>query len=281
MNIVLTTTWLLCTHPPEYDIHNNHTNTKPCKGRDIGIQRSLPGKFDWDTRQAPALVEQGSASAQLYSQITFPFHDVYLGIVMVFDAESKDGHVHCRLAWSTNASTWAWVDAGGLLGREFIPHGAEGASPTGNAFDSHICFAAASPVEVEGEVRVYYMGGNGPHNGARNSSLGLATLGLDRYAGLSNTGTSDAATFTTKAVKCTGATLLLSADVGSAGGQIKVGAVGAAGLGLDDAVAATANVTRSAVTFAGGKDFTSLVGKTVTLQIELSAGATVYAVGFE
>lgn len=166
------------THAP---IHTAR-HTAQGSGRDIGIQRSLPGKFDWDTAKAPALVEQGSPAAQLYSQITFPFHDIYLGIVMVYDAESKDGHVHCRLSWSTNASTWSWVDAGGLTGKEFIPHGAEAtsasnpappsssspvaqASSSQNSFDSHVCFAAASPVEMEDEVRVYYMGGNGPHNG--------------------------------------------------------------------------------------------------------------------
>ena len=58
-------------------------------GRDIGIARSLPGEFKFDTAKAPALVEQGSPSAQLYSQITWPWNDIYVGIVMVFDATSK------------------------------------------------------------------------------------------------------------------------------------------------------------------------------------------------
>ena len=45
-----------------------------------------------------------------YSQITWPFYDVYLGIVMVFDALSGSvgplaGHVHCRLAWSRDGLT--------------------------------------------------------------------------------------------------------------------------------------------------------------------------------
>ena len=52
------------------------------------------------------------------------------------------------------------------------------------------------------------MGGNGPHNGARNSSFGLATLGLDRFAGLAGTGT-----LVTRAVIVTGKTLMLTADV--------------------------------------------------------------------
>ena len=45
-----------------------------------------------------------------------------------------------------------------------------------------VCFAAAVPVAWRGEERLYYMGGNGPHSGARNSSFGLATLRRDGYA---------------------------------------------------------------------------------------------------
>ena len=41
----------------------------------------------------------------------------------------------------------------------------------------------------DGSARVYYMGGNGPHNGARNTSLALATLkSWEHFAGLSGTG---------------------------------------------------------------------------------------------
>ena len=57
-------------------------------------------------------------------------------------------------------------------------------------FDSHICFAAASPIKMkDGSARIYYMGGNGPHNGARNSSLALATLNSwDQFASVSGSG---------------------------------------------------------------------------------------------
>jgi hypothetical protein len=236
-------------------------------GRDIGIARSLPGEFKFDTSKAPALVEQGTPAAQLYSQITWPWNDVYLGIVMVFDATSPAGHVHCRLSWSADARHWSWVDPAGLTGADFVPAGAAG------SFDSHICFAAARPVELESEHRIYYMGGNGPHNGARNSSFGLATLGLDRFAGLAGTGT-----VVTRAVLVTGKTLMLTADV-KAGGSLQVGSTDVAGLGPSDATPITASVTRSAVTFSAGKDFAAFIGKTVSLTIKLT-DATVYAIGF-
>lgn len=106
----------------------------------------------------PEIVEQGSAANQLYSQITWRFYDIFFGIVMVFDAETGSvgpaaGHVHCRLSWSPDGHTWSWVDAGGLNGKEFIPAGAAG------SFDSHVCFAAHSPIKMpDGSVRLYYMG---------------------------------------------------------------------------------------------------------------------------
>jgi hypothetical protein len=80
----------------------------------------------------------------------------------VFDAENGNkgpnaGHVHCMLSYSRdNASTWQWVDPQGLAGlKEFIPAG-----PLGS-FESHVCFAAHSPLRMpDGSTRLYYMGGN-------------------------------------------------------------------------------------------------------------------------
>eukprot|EP01047_Picozoa_sp_COSAG01_P015426 COSAG01_NODE_773_length_13704_cov_9.386843_6_plen_99_part_00 len=94
---------------------------------------------------------------QLYSQITFRWHNIFLGLVMVYDETSTAGHVHCRLSWWSGRATdkWAWVDTGGVKGPEFIPAGPAG------SYDSHICFAAHSPVTMpdDGTHRIYYMGG--------------------------------------------------------------------------------------------------------------------------
>jgi len=126
-------------------------------GRDIAIARSKGAAFgDWES--PTHLVEQGDNAHQLYSQVTFRFANVYLGIVMIYDAQSgnqgpKAGHVHCRLSWSmTSVGPWEWVDnEAPLPGNEFIPAGPEG------SFDSHICFAAATPIETPAGLRVYYM----------------------------------------------------------------------------------------------------------------------------
>ena len=147
-----------------------------------------------------------------------------------------------------------------------------------NPFDSHIIFGAAYPVKMKGDatVRVYYMGGNGPHSGPRNSSFALANLRPDGFAAVSGSGT-----MATTPIRCTGHMLVVTADVED-GGSVRVGVAGAAGLGPSDATAVTGSVTDHAVVFpaAGpGGALGKLVGKDVVLQLVLDR-AKVFIVGF-
>merc|ERR1719253_164043 len=415
--------------PQRYDCHNQVLYVPEQKayiattrdgfsgdpGRTIGIAKSENDEFKWSTKSAPVMVEKGDAGHQLYSQITFQWHNVFLGIVMVYDAQSSDGQVHCRLSWTPSAdalSDWQWVDEGGLTGRDFIPLGRapppppcewsavkradagapamsdcdayrQGSEPehriwsgnrkskgmldlasckdacasdgdckviqwqglqksnfsseepgqcflvtddcsdqepyisekaktfcmdierctrktsddsehfstassvtdfdsarrdgspatSTNPFDSHVCFAALRPVNTPAGERIYYMGGNGPHSGARNSSFGLANLRSDGYAGFQGSGT-----FATRKVIVTGKFLLVTGDVLAPIGFFSVGS-DADGLTLDYAASVFANVTNSKIEFRSGKDFSGLVGKEVTLHIRLQQ-ATIYTVSF-
>jgi len=56
----------------------------------------------------------GTDEQQLYSMIPWSFHNIYLSIVMVYDAQSSAQKVHCRLAWSRDLTKFEWVDAGGV-----------------------------------------------------------------------------------------------------------------------------------------------------------------------
>eukprot|EP00041_Stephanoeca_diplocostata_P024330 m.613503 g.613503 ORF g.613503 m.613503 type:complete len:263 (+) comp22502_c0_seq12:1368-2156(+) len=143
-----------------------------------------------------------------------------------------------------------------------------------NAFDSHICFAAARPIELADGIRVYYMGGNGPHSGDRNSSFAVAHLGLDRYAGVGGTGNLT----TAHAVAVHGPKLVISADVRS-GGFVRIGIRGAAVLGVTDCVPVTANATRAAVEFKSNMTFAHFVGTSITVEIHVHR-STIYAFGF-
>jgi hypothetical protein len=113
-------------------------------------------------------VLQGTAAEQPYSQITFPYYGIYLGLTSVYDATegpTEAERVHLRLSWSPDASNWHWVDKGGLTGKDFIALGGQDIHPPphpSEPFDSHIIFAAAYPIKMpDASVRVYYMGGNG------------------------------------------------------------------------------------------------------------------------
>ena len=115
------------------------------------------------------------------------------------------------------------------------------------------------------------MGGNGPHSGPRNSSFALATMRPDGFASISGSGRA-----TTVALRCTGPTLVVSADVK---GSLKVGVPGAYGLTAEDASPVTGVANDQAVSFASQKNLSSLVGKDIVLELVLE-NANVFTVGF-
>ena len=219
---------------------------------------------------------KGTLHHQLYSQITWRFYDVFLGIVMTFDAKDPAGHVHCMLSWSDGtANNWQWVDAeGGLAAlKEFIPAGAA------DAFDSHICFAAHVPLRMpDGTSRVYYMGGNGPHSGARNSSFALATMEPDRFAGVS--GGSGDGVVSGRAVNVTGPRMIVTLDVAPGGGSVSVGIVGGP-TDLARSLPITASGTDVTVAFPGGATLDAVMGDSFAIKVWLDGDATtLYTVGF-
>eukprot|EP00051_Salpingoeca_urceolata_P033010 m.499403 g.499403 ORF g.499403 m.499403 type:complete len:519 (+) comp57234_c0_seq1:125-1681(+) len=279
-------------HPQRYDCHTNvffdqkvgryvmttRTYLDPKPGRCIGVTTGASDGAFGGWNLTVDTVETGSDDYQLYSQVTFPFHDVYLGIVMVY--EPKPGFVRCKLTWSRDLKTWAWATRGGLEGDAFIPPGATG------SFDAFVCFAAVDPVLLPGETayRVYYMGGNGPHSGTRNTSMGLATVPLDRFAGVRLTNPLAGSTTTIPAARVVviDAVLVVSADVGP-GGSLRVGVEGLPGLEPGDAtpIVGPTNTTRSEIRFANGHTFASQVGNTVDLQFVATGPVTLYTFGFQ
>jgi hypothetical protein len=212
----------------------------------------------------------GLPDHQLYAMVPWRHHNVILGIVMVFDTGPR-GTVRCGLAWSSEATRgWRWVTEDGLLSSGIIPLGSDG------SFDSHICFAAR-PIFVHGQHWLYYMGGNGPHDGARNSSLGLATLRPDGFAGLA--ADADPVEERTVPLLVSGDQLILTADILAAGGYVRLGVDNDADVGPDACVSVSRNVTDHAMQYRHGAHLAGLVGTKVTLRIMLRH-ALVYTIGF-
>ena len=187
----------------------------------------------------------------------------------------------------TQVHGWAWVDSGGLTGKDFIPLGPMGTRGSGNAFDSHLCYAAP-PVHVQGEgERLYYMGSNGKHSGSkphRNASLGLATLRTDRYAGMGGEGN-----VSTTSLKVQRSRITLTVDITAPGGYVRVGvcasncstpnAVFFDGLSPSDCQPVVVNGTDKVVNFSSGVSLAGLKGRDIVLTVQIYRAA-VFTVGF-
>jgi hypothetical protein len=201
---------------------------------------------------------------QTYAMIVFRYADVYLGLLMMFDTAADT--VDCELAWSSDTVRWERVCPGTPL----IPRGSKG------SFDSHCIFAAAYPILRGNELRLYYAGSDGPHTGWRTGGFGLARLRPDGFAGMEPVAPGGIGTIVTKPIECPGERLYVSAD--AAGGSLRVGVIGAEGMGLDECEPIVADVTDEPVIWRNGRDLSKLIGKPIRLLFELRS-ARLYAFG--
>ncbi|MBN2308455.1 MAG: hypothetical protein JXR94_05755 [Candidatus Hydrogenedentes bacterium] len=254
------------------DTHNNALWVEEL-GRYVGItrlwgdgQRIVGRTESRDFRTWTKAVEafRGDPEQQAYAMPVFRYADVFLGLVMMFDV--GEDTVDCELAWSSDTIHWERICPGAPL----IPRGPDG------AFDCGCIYAAAYPVVLDDEIRLYYGGSDGPHGNWRAGGLGLARLRPDGFAGMRpvNGGT---ATIVTKPVVCSGRRLLVSAD--GEGGSVRCGVIGEDGLGAEACQPIASDVSRGAVTWRDGGDLSGMIGKRVQLEFELR-NATLYAFSF-
>ncbi|MBN1341620.1 MAG: hypothetical protein JXQ73_03020 [Phycisphaerae bacterium] len=202
---------------------------------------------------------------QTYAMPVFRHANLYLGLVMLLD--TKTDLVDCELTWSPDTIHWQRV----CPGTPMIPRGPKA------SYDCGCIYAAANPIVRDGEIRLYYGGNNGPHTTWRDGFFCLARLRPDGFAGFEPADPDAPALVVTKPIRCTGKTLRVSAD--AEGGSLRVGIVGADGLGIDDAQPATTDATDAPVTWKNKPDLSALVGKNVQLRFELNK-AKLYAFAF-
>lgn len=116
---------------------------------------------------------------QIYSMPVFQYNNLYLGLASVYhggDYTARNfDRVDLKLYYATELSGWNEVCPEECL----IERGA-GEYPDG-AFDSG-CIFAAPPIERDGKLWIYYMGGNGPHSDYRETSFARGFLEKDRFA---------------------------------------------------------------------------------------------------
>ncbi len=121
---------------------------------------------------------QGPES-QVYSMPIFRYENIYLGLPSMYkEGDRLDPDfdtVDLKLAFSTDMNNWEFV----APSENFIERG-PGKYPDG-AFDCG-CIFASVPIEKDGKLYFYYMGGNGQHTNYRETSFARGFIEKDKFA---------------------------------------------------------------------------------------------------
>jgi len=243
------------------DTHNN-AFWAPTLGRYVAITRTWRGRTRLVARsesedflkwsKAAVVLEGLDTKHQLYAMPVCFHGGVYLGLLAVFHTETD--RVTCELAWSPDTVKWERICPGSPL----IDNAAEEM-----VYDWGCVYAAACPVFLEHEIRIYYGGSDGAHTTWRNGFLCLATLRPDGFAGYEPISEDQPAVISTTAVAYEGQAVQITADVKS-GGWVKVVVTDENGT-----VLATAQPVLQSVTDACLKLDTPLKADKIQFEVEL------------
>ena len=256
------------------DTHNNAFWDER-SGRYVGITRrwrdgyrvvartESPDFVNWE--EAKDIFRGIELPRHVYAMPVFRYANVYLGLATILD--TRTDMVDCELAWSPDTVHWQHV----APGKPLIPRGPEG------TYDSGCIYAAAYPVIREGQIRIYYGGGDGAHCSWRKGYFCLARLRPDGFAGYEPVDPEATATIVTQSIPCIGNQLTVSAD--ASGGSLRVAVLGSDDLELDLCRTIADDVTDHAVTWKSNADLATFQGQSVRLKFELKR-ARLYAFGF-
>jgi hypothetical protein len=232
-------------------------------------RRRLVGRAESiDFRQWSAsqpIFEGYDADDQIYAMPIFAYSNLYVGLPMIFHAGPDT--VDCELAWSPDTIHWHRLCAGTPL----IPRGPAG------SYDSGCIYAAATPVLLGDEIRLYYGGNNDRHTDWRDGYFCLATLPRERFAGLATTTTTATGVITTQPLLCTGSQLFINADASQ--GQVRVAVVDHPALQMDGCQPLVGDLLHGEVIWQNQQNLAPLIGQPVRLRFELQS-ATLFAFTF-
>jgi len=233
--------------------------------------------IDWTE---PVQVFEGwSDKVQLYSMPVFPYGNVYLGFPSLFHTGDptalNEDRVVCELAWSPDTVEWHRI----CPGQSFIPLG-QGDYPTGD-YDCGTIYASA-PVIQHDEIWIYYGGSNGRHTAFRETSLGLARCGLDRFAGYAPLEEGAPGYVVTEDIPAGGAdALFVTADI-SGEGWIRAAVIDKdnseiPGFAFVDCTPIGCTCTSARIAWKGGT-LRDLAQETIAFKFEIvGAGSTLYS----
>ena len=200
---------------------------------------------------------------QTYAMPVFFHGGVYIGLVSIHDQRSD--RVWVELTWSPDTKEWHRV----LPGVPLIPNGDDGTHDWG------CVYAAACPVFLENEIRLYYGGSDGLHTSWRNGFFCLATLRPDGFAGYRASDVAEPATVTTTPVFAGDAPLRVSADIAE-GGELAVRVLGDGNQVLAQSQPITSTVSDTQVRWLDDSALDTIRTKPARLQFVFRK-ATVYS----
>ena len=206
---------------------------------------------------------------QTYAMPVFFHGGIYLGLVAIHDQE--DDLVWTELTWSPDTVKWNRV----LPGTPLIPNspGKEG------EYDWGCVYAAANPVFLEDEIRLYYGGSDGHHNIWRNGFFCMASLRPDGFAGYTQTESGEPTTITTVPITFGNRTLQISADTESSG-YVKIRVLDKRNELLAESVSLNGSLSDRKVSWKDGLLLDQLGKKPVKIQFEFK-NATIYSFSFD
>jgi len=258
------------------DTHNN-AFWAPTLGKYVGITREWGDAFgrqvartssadfvNWS--KSEVVLEGLDKGHQTYAMPVFYHGGVYLGLVAIYDQEAD--RVWTELTWSPDTVTWNRV----LPGTPLIPN-----SQTEGEYDWGCVYAAACPVFLEDEIRLYYGGSDGYHFGWRNGYFCLATLRPDGFAGYTQIEPGEPASITTTPIPDHKGTLHLSADV-EPDGFVKVKLFDESNKLLAKSKALKRSATDAKITWRNDFSFSQLEAA-VRIQLQFK-NATIYSFSF-
>jgi len=259
------------------DTHNN-AFWAPTLGKYVGITREWGDAFgrqvartssvdfvNWS--KSEVVLEGLDKGHQTYAMPVFYHGGVYLGLVAIHDQEAD--RVWTELTWSPDTETWHRV----LPGTPLIPN-----SKKEGDYDWGCVYAAACPVFLEDEIRLYYGGSDGKHTSWRNGFFCLATLRPDGFAGYEPVAANQPARIKTTPVVCTGKDLRICADV-QENGFVRTRLLDDSGGEIASSQPVSRTVMDARVEWRSEFTTKTLKGKTIRLEFELR-NAKLYSFSF-
>ena len=208
-------------------------------------------------RKTQVVLEGIDNNLQTYAMPVFFHGSIYIGLVAIHD--QKTDHVWTELTWSPDTKIWYRVSPGTPLIANSEQKG---------SYDWGCIYAAAYPVFLENEIRLYYGGSDGLHFGWRKGFFCLATLRPDGFAGYEQISNDSPAVILTNPVKSSGQILCISADIWE-NGFIKITRINENGEELSVSKIIKKTVTDHTVKWMRADKSLISKGDSVRLQFEL------------